>query len=49
VRGICGEFAGPDIVILSATSSNQNVRDAATVLGKGGAPARSCGPVYWLP
>lgn len=49
VRGVCGQFTGPDIVIISATATNQDVFQGATVLRKNGAPARSCGPVYWLP
>jgi WD40-like Beta Propeller Repeat len=49
VSGICGQFAGPDLVIISATATNQNVYQAATVKRNNGAPARSCGPVYWLP
>jgi hypothetical protein len=49
VRGVCGEFAGPDILIISATNTNQNLANATKVLRKNGAPARSCGPVYWLP
>jgi hypothetical protein len=49
VSGICGQFAGPDLVVISATATNQNVNQAATVLRNNGAPARSCGPVYWLP
>ena len=49
VRGVCGQFTGVDILVISATSTNQNLADATTVLRKNGAPARSCGPVYWLP
>jgi dipeptidyl aminopeptidase/acylaminoacyl peptidase len=48
VNGVCGQLAGPDIVVVSATRTNQNLYRAATVKRHNGAPARSCGPVYWL-
>lgn len=46
--GVCGGFNSPDIVIISATSANQDLASATRVTRKNGAPVRSCGPVYWL-
>jgi hypothetical protein len=37
----------PDIVLVSATASNQELRDAGLVMRRGSVPARSCGPLYW--
>jgi WD40-like Beta Propeller Repeat len=40
---------GPEVAILSATATNQDVLSAPRVTRKIGAPVITCGPVYWLP
>jgi hypothetical protein len=37
------------VAIISATTTNQDVTNAARVMRNNGAPVITCGPVYWLP
>ncbi|MEW6704682.1 MAG: hypothetical protein AB1430_07520 [Pseudomonadota bacterium] len=39
----------PDVVIISATSPNQDINAASAVMRTDSVPLRTCGPVYWLP
>ena len=40
----------PEVAVVSATGTNQDVRSAATIpSATNNAPLRTCGPIYWLP
>ena len=53
VKGDCPPVGGgvpdPTVVVVSANTPNQDLSQAVTVARIGGAPVRTCGPVYWLP
>jgi WD40-like Beta Propeller Repeat len=52
IYGPCGPVGGgpppPDAVVISASASDQNIRDASKPTRKNGAPVRTCGPLTWL-
>lgn len=46
---VCGGFKTPDVMVISAASTNQDLTQATRVTRNNGASVRSCGPIYWLP